>query len=36
MDFQKVGLGGMGWIALAEDRDVWRALMNAVMILLAS
>jgi hypothetical protein len=27
----KVGMGGMDWIALAQDRDRWRALVNAVM-----
>jgi hypothetical protein len=31
MDFTKVGWGGMDWIYLAQDRDQWRALMNAVM-----
>jgi len=33
MGLQEMGWGGMGWIDLAEDRDSWWALVNAVMIL---
>jgi hypothetical protein len=29
--FQEVGLAGMAWIALAQDRDRCQALVNAVM-----
>jgi len=31
MDLQKVGWGGMGWIAAAQYMDRWRVLVNAVM-----
>ena len=30
-DLQGTGCGGMDWIELAEYRDRWRALANAVM-----
>jgi hypothetical protein len=33
MDLQEVGWGEMDWTDLAEDRDRWWALVNAVMSL---
>jgi hypothetical protein len=31
MDHREIGWDGMDWIDLAQDRDQWRALVNAVM-----
>jgi len=31
IDFQEVGFGGTDWIELAQDRDTWWVLVNAVM-----
>ena len=30
MDIRKVGCGGVDWIDLAQDRNRWQALVNAV------
>jgi hypothetical protein len=31
MDLGKIGFGDVDWIRLAQDRDRWRPLVNAVM-----
>jgi hypothetical protein len=31
MDLREIGLGGVDWIRLAEDRDRWQAVVSAVM-----
>jgi hypothetical protein len=31
MDLKEIGLGGVDWIRLAQDRDRWRAVVSAVM-----
>ena len=31
MDLQELGCGGTDWIDVAQDRDMWRALVNVVM-----
>jgi hypothetical protein len=31
MDLREIGWDGREWIELAQDRDQWRALVNAVM-----
>jgi hypothetical protein len=31
MDLLEIGWGGVDWIGLTQDRDKWRALVNAVM-----
>jgi hypothetical protein len=31
MDLREIGLGSVEWIHLAQDRDRWRAVVNAVM-----
>jgi hypothetical protein len=31
MDVREIGLGGVDWIRLAQDRDRWRAFASAAM-----
>jgi hypothetical protein len=31
MDIQEVGWGGMDWIELAQNKNSWRDLVNAIM-----
>jgi hypothetical protein len=31
MDLREIGWGGMHWIDLAQDRDLWRALVDTAM-----
>jgi hypothetical protein len=31
MDLGEIGLDGMDWIDLVQDRDKWRAIVNTVM-----
>jgi hypothetical protein len=31
MDLREIGLGGVDWIRLSQDRDRWRAVGSAVM-----
>jgi hypothetical protein len=31
MDLRDIGLGGVDWIRLSQDRDRWRAVVTAVM-----
>jgi len=36
VDLQEVGWGGMDWIDMAQDRERWRTVVNAVMNLMIS
>jgi hypothetical protein len=31
MELREIGLGGVDWIRLAQDRDRWRAIVSVVM-----
>jgi hypothetical protein len=31
MDLREIGLGGVDWIRLSQDRDRWRVIVSAVM-----
>jgi hypothetical protein len=31
MDLREIGFGDVDWIHWAQDRDIWRALVNTVM-----
>jgi hypothetical protein len=31
MDLREIGLGGVDWIRLAQDRDRWRSVVSAIM-----
>jgi hypothetical protein len=31
MDFREIGLDGVDWMNMAQDRDQWRSLVNTVM-----
>jgi hypothetical protein len=31
IDLLEIGWGGVDWIGLTQDRDKWRAVVNAVM-----
>jgi hypothetical protein len=31
MDVREIGLGGVDWIRLAQDRDWWQAVVSTVM-----
>jgi hypothetical protein len=31
IDLGEIGWGGVGWIGLAQDRNMWRALVNSVL-----